>query len=290
MINNRNLDDPTAPSSPLIVYNIVITDDHYFGEFKELSLDGYSLDEKQRISSQAQRLYEQIEYYVLFASKEHRKNNCKPDSNQLDDSKLNTITRLITSEFFFYTHTPLTLREFQLVQNKVNKLAQEQLINLHLALGSFAVRTPNDEIMNVVVYVECGPHPKFHFLVKNRIAEHDPIYKENDSGDINVLETINHEDDISNYYINIGSTRHYFTFDTVFLSHSAAGVPFYNCADICVDHAHGSAKKYFDKKILDSINVAEEKRELELFPIYSSHFIISKSINKIAKYCLSSGS
>lgn len=288
MAHIRNIDELKTQQTPLIIRNIVVTTDNnadYCGEFKEPTLGKTSLADAKKIYTQVQRLYAQIEKFIEFSSKIHSKNNCHLDGS-LQDSKLNNITRLITSEFFFYTQEPLSFSEFNLLQNKIAKLAERQTLNLHLALGSFAVRTPTDEIMNVVAYVECGPQPKFHFLVKNNPSTVDPLYKDIDGDDINPLRYIDKSDDISSYYLLIQGKQHFFTFDTVFLSHSAGGIAFYNCTDICLDHIYGSAKNNLDKKLLESINIAEENTEIEPFPVYSSHMLISKTIGKIPKNSL----
>ena len=98
------------------------------------------------------------------------------------------ITRLSTNEFFFYTKEPLTLKEFEELQNKLVVKAKTLSPGVQLIFGSFAVATEENKVMNVTPHITCGESPQFQFIVKNHTSSIDVRYKIPDGfGDTNTL-------------------------------------------------------------------------------------------------------
>ena len=87
------------------------------------------------------------------------------------------MTRLSTNEFFFYTKEPLTLKEFEELQNEIAAKAETLSPGVQLILGSFAVKTDDDKVMNVTPHITCGSPPYFQFIVKNYTSPIDVRYK-----------------------------------------------------------------------------------------------------------------
>ncbi len=197
----------------------------------------------------------------------------------LKKERKNHISRLITNEFYFYTEKPLILKYFQALMQKVFELARKQPENLHLILGSFAVLTDDNEVMNVVPQIECGPNPKLNFTVKNNTAAGDPNFTVGMMGELaTVLKNVRaNNSNLLKIFIKINNEDFQFSFDNVFLCQTAGGVKFYSCIDICIDHQHGLALKNINARL------ALEAKE---FPIYCSHVVLSNSIKLLPAHFL----
>ena len=83
-----------------------------------------------------QRLEEGISQLMDEAQKMYQDNCYKPGTAEIDDGY---IARLSTNEFFFYTKEPLTLKEFEELQNKIAEKAKKLSPGVQLILASFGV-------------------------------------------------------------------------------------------------------------------------------------------------------
>ena len=117
------------------------------------------------------------------------KANCyKPGTTDVDPDY---ITRLSSNEFFFYTKEPLTLKEFEELQNKIAAKATTLPPGVHLILSSFAVKTDDDKVMSVTPHITCGKPPGFQFIVKNNTSSVDVRYKiPDDDGETKTLAVL----------------------------------------------------------------------------------------------------
>lgn len=235
------------------------------------------------------RLYTQIDAWVQQGARQHRK-NCVADSNQLLPGKENTITRLLTNEFFFYTREPLTMDHFGKLMQRLESLAKSQPENLHLILGSFAVRTPDNKIMNIVPHIECGKNPIINFSVKNYPSDGDPKYSELSAGKA-VTPTIplpnidvNKGDKVSNLAITINGQHYPLSFYNTYQCKTAGGALFHSCIEICLDHTYGVAKRELDKKFQIDVALAELGKRMEQQPIQCAHTIISNHTPLFPQY------
>lgn len=263
---NPNIDNPIHFQDIVIHGN---TPPSPTGEF-----GSYTADE----TTQLDRLFNCIETLVTDASYEHKKANCDFPSGQLRPDSQANVTRLITNEFTFYTSTPLSLQEFEHLQNKIAQLTSQQPVNLHLVLSSFAVRTPDNKVMNVVAHVECGQDPTFNFIVKNNPSEVDPVYEEFDSnGYYSCLENVDikKNDQVNHLKINLNSTEQAFSFNNVMECQAANGAKFINCIDICLDHNEGVGKNNLNKMLIDSAQQAAQGQAEKQIPLQCSHIVTS---------------
>lgn len=241
---------------------------------KQLPPTGEFNDAKADISNQQDRLFQNIENLILTASSQHRANYCNEDGTLKSESQ-NNITRLVTNEFSFYTKKPLTIQEFETLSTKISEMAAQQPENLHLILSSFAVRTSDNQIMNVVAHVECGREPRINLIVKNHPSDIDPVYTETVDNRRRVLTNFNIEenDNPELHQININCVAHKFSYNNVFECSTPGGGKFYSCVDICSDHARGVAKKNLISKLKGSS--ASEP----LAAVNCSHVVTSNYIN-----------
>jgi len=188
---------------------------------------GKPADPNEKPEAVIERLSNAIIDLANDAAAQHRASFCQNGTNTLRDDAKNRMTRMTTNEFFFYTQKPLTIEQFQALMKDVGEMAASQPENLHLVLGSFAVRTPDNKVMNVVPHIECGPTPKINLIVKNHPSVIDPKYQE---------PYISKVDNISGLKIQINGNDVPFSFNNVLECKTAGGTPFYSCVDICADH------------------------------------------------------
>lgn len=225
-----------------------------------------------------ERLYEQIRDLCLIASSIHKKNNYK--HHNLKKNKKNHITRLITNEFYFYTLKPLTLLEFQELQNKIAALAEKLPENLHFILGSFAVRV-DSVVISVVPHIECGEAPKMQFLVKNYPSSIDPGYLIYEGRFKRLFRFNVQKDELPRPLLVDGVGNVAFTIDNVIKSSSAGDVVFYSCIDLCMDHQEGVAKRNFFEHISkDFLSCGEDITR------NYNHVVISNSIDLVPENSL----
>jgi len=222
------------------------------------------------------RVFRTIDGLMDKAKDIHTTHNKIEGSEVVD---LDYVTRLSTNEFFFYTQEPLTLEEFESLQTKIVEKAKRLPAGVQLILGSFAVKVPGNNMLNVTPHITCGETPSSHFLVKNFLSHVDVRYKEPDMGGdlvaINVLETRNFSEQSFKsdlLKLNVAGTPHKFTFNNIIQSKTPGGTPFLTAVDICVDHTQGVAKKNIGAYLRNHPEVGS-------YP--TSHVVISNSVHVI---------
>lgn len=287
----------TIISAPVVIQDIIVagfanpgTPSSTFptGEFGKPELfGGSSIPDNENSAMLLDRLYQQIAHLVSAASVQHRQ-NFSPDLELLPDKK-NHITRLLTNEFFFYTKMPLTLPEFEILMQKIASLAKTEPVNFHLLLGSFAVRTKDNKVINVVPKIECGPSPKINLIAKNNPSDVDPVYYERDaSGLATLLQNINFNkgDSVSKLSITIDGKPITFGFFNVFECQTAGGEFFYSCIEICLDHAVGVAKKRLNEKLSIAVYNSEIGMVGVKIPTQCSHAVLSNWTHLYPPLCV----
>ncbi len=222
------------------------------------------------------RLEKSISTLMDDAERTYQKNCHKPGTTDVDPDY---ITRLSTNEFFFYTKEPLTLNEFEKIQNKITTKAQALSPGVQLILGSFAVKTDAGKVMNVTPHITCGKQPDFQFIVKKNTSSIDVRYKMPDGrGDTNTLRTF----DKKTYNphmpeIIINETTKKFSFNNIISCKTPGGTPFVTAVDICLDHAYGVAKKNYKAFAKNNPDILKQ-------PI--SHVVVSNCITVNKTQCL----
>lgn len=228
-------------------------------------------------ATQLNRMYNVIYGLISEAAIKHSTTNCDYYRRVLPH-KSNHITRLVTNEFAFYTKKPLSLHEFNVLQQCIVNTARMQPENLHLVLSSFAVRTPDDKVMNVVAHVECGPTPRIHFTVKNNPSSIDPVYSEFTPRGRKTLYNIdaNRGDKVDHLGVIIDNKKIPFSFNNVFECQTVGGARFHSCVEICLDHAYGVAKNRLNQKLDNALNGSAKRQDF--LPTQCSHIVTSNYI------------
>lgn len=183
------------------------------------------------------------------------------------------ITRLSTNEFFFYTKEPLTLKEFEDLQSTIADKAKTLSSGVQLILGSFAVKTEDNKVMNVTPHVSCGETPNIQLIVKNYTSSIDVRYKIPDGlGDTNTLGVLDKtsQTPVAMPQIMINGRATEFTFNNIVPCKTPGGTSFVTAIDICLDHAYGIAKNNFNALASKDPGILQQ-------PV--SHVVVSNSIN-----------
>lgn len=285
-------------SSQVVIQDIVIASvqnanspppDFATGEFGKPEAFGVNpVQNNENPQSVIDRLFKKITSMTAEAALEHQKNNFN-NRHQFKPGKENNITRVCVNEFFFYTKKPLTIPQFEQLMQKVMSHAKTHPENLHLLLGSFAVVTPDNKVMNVVPQIECGANPKINLIVKNYPSTIDPIYREkNTYGGETVLPNIDvrRGDSVELHAITIDGHQTHFSFNNVIQCKSASGAEFHSCIDICLDHGFGVAKKRIDADLKEALDKAKNGESAPPITTQCSHVVLSNWINLYPIHCV----
>ncbi|MFT4059545.1 MAG: hypothetical protein QM652_08365 [Legionella sp.] len=223
------------------------------------------------------RLFTNIYHLMREANAIHLANYKSSNTNEIDS---NYITRLSTNEFFFYTQEPLTLKEFEALQNKIATEARILPAGIQLAFSSFAVKNDNNQVMSVTPHITCGKPPSFHFIVKNYTSAIDVRYKEKDiNGNFKTLEVFDATMKPLPVMpqIKIDGIFHTFTFNNVLPCKTPEGEPFLTAIDICLDHSYGVARLHVEELVKSSPAIISQS---------ISHMVLSNCVDLKVKNCL----
>ena len=223
-----------------------------------------------------ERQFKSINQMMKFASDDHHTLRKKEGSDERDPDY---ITRISTAEFTFYTAEPLTLSEFEQLQNRIVMQAKQMDKGIHLVLGSFAVLSENKQVINVTPHIICGGPPSVSLLVKNLISPIDVHYKMyDDHGEIKTLPMF----DSSCYSsqplaITIDGKKIVFQFNNIIPCTTPGETPFLTGIDICEDHTEALVQKNAQQLL---------ERDAHLGQQPFSHMVISNSVILIREFCL----
>jgi hypothetical protein len=231
---------------------------------------------KQERVEMTQRQFEAIAQLMTFARSEHD-TYCRKEGT--DERDPDYVTRISTAEFSFYTLEPLTLNEFEELQNRVVVRAKQMDRGIHIVLGSFAVVTEDQQVMNVVPHITCGEPTSVTLLIKNLTSAIDVRYKEQDEhGKIRTLTLLDSScfpsDPLS---ITIDGKKIAFQLNNIIPCTTPGETPFLTGIDICEDHTEAIVQK-------NARQLVARQPHLEQHPF--SHMVVSNSVYLIPQYCL----
>lgn len=207
---------------------------------------------KHQVSSTL-RLQTQIATLFALANEHHREMYCEKDSlgfYQLKKEKKNHVTRLSTHEFSFYTKTPLTLNEFQLLLSDIEKMADTLTPNVYILLSSFAVHNNAGTLFNMSLFIEGGTPSKIHAFSKNTASAQDIYYTDQQS------LFSQQQDKKGTFHADAITAKDGITISTgsVFEVKTKGGACYTQAIDICLDHALQHSKELITRRILTSEN------------------------------------
>jgi hypothetical protein len=270
-------------SAPIIQDVIIVgTPIAYYNPSGEMEKDPKDVDRiggkippaNETVTALIDRLFKDIKSHIKIAAELHYQSHWDIQQKQFKPSSANHITRLMFNECFFWTKEPFTVKQFEILQQKIARLVKRYPQNLHLILASFAVKTGRGKIMDVTPHIICGAQPQFSFIVKNYpFPGHD--YKEQEKI-LPIVDIRNEPSDIDNILIHIDGKRIPVSFHNIVLCKTAGNVDFYTCIDICSDHAYelggGVANNNLKKLIME--------RSPDTLASYCSHVLVSNTFEK----------
>ena len=219
------------------------------------------------------RLTNFIHELIDIAVLDHQTQNATKD--------LDYITRLSTHEFFFYTQKPLSLIEFEILQNNIAFKLKNTPPGIQLILGSFAVKNDNDEIMNVTPVISSGNPVSFHFIVKNYTKDDDVFYyiegRYCRDGTREVFEPWDKRSDSRAPSITVDNQIRRFQLVNLVQCTTEGATRFLTMVEICFDHCMGVSRKYLT-------NESEKTPQLTEQPI--TQVIISNTVEIEPERCL----
>ncbi len=281
--------------SPVQIEDLIVT-----GDLAALSVAGPNKVAKMPLGEfelagantkdQTTRLLTYIKDLSGVAATTHKNQNLDSSDN-IKKGHENNIVRMITNEFSFFTATPLTADEFKALHAEIQKHAATLPENLQLTLSSFAVRTEDNKLLNIVVNVECGKTPKIHCFAKNQFSSIDPIYYDvAKDGTKTPLPYITKTEmvkkmgpdvtpKVSLKGLDIG-------FSNVFECTTAGKAKFIAAIDVCLDHKYGTAKAELNRQLQSALTQAKTTKTTDVLPIQISHVLTSNSIGLHPDYAV----
>lgn len=113
------------------------------------------------------------------AIKAHLDDNFESDNVTIKPNCLNHITRLSFNEFSFYPSIeqgPLSKEGLIEFTNKLEEHAKTWPQNMHILAASVPVINENNEVYNIVFYVQCGKNPIINTTAKMAPSSLDNVY------------------------------------------------------------------------------------------------------------------
>ncbi|MFZ4076738.1 MAG: hypothetical protein ACOYKA_02015 [Legionellaceae bacterium] len=196
--------------------------------------------------------------------------SCPEHGYRLKDGYKNHITRLLTTEFSFYSKDPLTLEQWNDVLQKIESYALKLEDNVHFLLSSFSVLDIDNKLHNVTLYIEGGTLARLHVLSKNTSFVHDWDYK-------TTLFSQQEQGKPPTHHADYIISKHaMMSTDSVFEITTQGGAHYIQSIDVCLDHAYGHSRKIFDRRLRD-------KRSNLLIPDQIEQCVTSNTIALIPK-------
>lgn len=207
-------------------------------------------------------------------------------NNENKENSRNTITRLATHEFAFYTKTPLTFSELNLFLQELADIAAISSGDVHLLISSLAVMTNDPDrhyslynldnantkkVLNMSVYVQCGKQPIIHPFCKRTNALYDPYQTDEKIG----LYYLDHNPYLTPFVAS--ETSGVISYQSIFIVTTLDGGRYIQAIDICRDHVNEHAKEMLSQMVKQII----EKEKLtvdDYFPEYCDHLVSSNTV------------
>lgn len=103
----------------------------------------------------------------------------QPEYARVKPKCAHNVTRITTSEFFFYNtehEGPWEAAEFGFLSTLIEREATQFPIGIHLILATFPVANTDGIVENLALHIQCGPHPRIDATTKLMRAVEDPSY------------------------------------------------------------------------------------------------------------------
>lgn len=264
--------------SPISVRDIFVyakTRIHSFGESKNHT-------NKYQNFPLLSRLIDHIDSLASIANMYHEQYYCEKVSDDkyvIRSNSKNKITRVLLNEFSLYTRTPLNNKTFSTLVEAVREIASQRHENIHLLLSSFAYVTEDFKILNIVLYVECGPDPKIHVFSKGMPSDEDVVYcnAQNHSHQ----EILDEEDTNISRYVVLDE-KMTISYNSVFPVTTLGGAEYTQAVDICLDNYFKRSKRLLKQQINSDKDKESTHISNQIDQILSSNTINNRESAKIS--------
>lgn len=200
------------------------------------------------IRDNLERLNDHVAILAEITNRYHQQAYCEQTSDgtyTLRQDSFNKITRLLLPEFSLYGAQPLSEKDFNNFYNNLLSIAATKTENVHLLLSSLPVLNEDKKVLNVCLYVECGPNPVITIICKARASSVDPEYlgTTNFSQQSNDLPTV-----ITSYVLS--KNGNVITNLSIFKVRTKGGAEYIQAIDICLDHFYAHSKTLLGRELL----------------------------------------
>jgi len=150
--------------------------------------------------------------------------------------------------------------------DSVQNTAKRYHENIHLLLSSVAVKTDENRLLNMSLYVQCGQNPEIHSFSKSSPNNTDISYSLPQSRFQNLCGK-NHVEFFSS---DNGTTV---SNDSVFIVRTAGGAEYLQAIDVCSDFSDGCSKRLLLSKISRDVEVDNYLFPQQVDQIVTSNYI-----------------
>lgn len=244
-----------------------------FGEAKQHS-------NKYKTLASLERLCDHIELLANTANTYHQKYYCEKNEHNEIISKAdckNKITRLALNEFSLYTSEPMSIADFKLLIEAIQKIAETKHNNVHLLLSSLSVKVDN-QILNMSLYVQCGDDPKIDSFCKSSVSSIDVTYK--NTTNFSQRAHLDKPLYISKKFLKTPpeyvAQQNGLTIsnNTLLQIKTEGGAEYTQAIDVCLDHAARHSKQLIEHEANNTISNV-------FIPEQIDHLVTSDTINLI---------
>ncbi len=285
-----------AQDKPIQIQEIVFTAIPMFNAERHVLLnptgefDASQLGRYHASGDALRRITIHISSVMDTASEQHQRENYIKGTAIAHAGTENNITRAITNEFLYFTKEPLTLRQFEsLMQTTLDK-AKSMPDNIYIALGTFAVETPDHKVMNVLPHITCGHDPHLHLIVKNHPSVLDPQYSRKDPRTQAVTPlpytSAKGGDRVHELSITVNSQKHAFSYNSAIRCQTTGGQWFYACYDICADHYQRVAVTSLHERVVTELKEQRVEGKTSDLVTRCIHTIVSNHVASLTENLL----
>lgn len=197
---------------------------------------------------------------------------------------MNHITRILLPEYSLYTQLPMSLENYELLIDKILKIAKTKSENLHILLSSIAILLSDGTLLNTCLYIQCGKEPKIHVICKARESwpslgyiNTKPFYQQTDfDGSMDFIP-----DNISPFIAN--NEKLIISNNSVFIVETAGEAQYLQAIDICYDNC-----KRHSENLLKKFTDFNPNNDFTIMPHQVDHIVTSNYLDVTSNYFNSS--
>ncbi len=218
-----------------------------------------------------------VKQLAFIANIYHRSHHCEKmqdETFKIKESALNRITRVVLPEFSLFTRSPLSFSQYSQFTDDVLEIAKNNHENTHLLLSSLAVVTPDNVILNIALYIQCGEEPKIQPICK----AHGTWWEEYE----NTVVFQQREDmwnsapgrSAQKFEFSVNQNGLVIPSNSTFIVETAGGAQYIQSVDICKDNDDGHSQDLLIRSLHRDIH-----SDFTVFPFQADHIVTSNYLS-----------